>query len=423
VALSTQAVAKEVMTMADFYQNGLVATLHRLNPDGVERLENELLRLSQSSPIGLVLPALYSEFERPAMRRIAAELAEVSYLREIVVVLGRANHAQYQQARSFFRGFRSPVKFIWLDSERVRSLFHLLEDHGISAGAEGKGRACWLAYGYLIARGECDVIAVHDCDIVNYDRRLLARLCYPLANPDFGFEFAKGYYARFTDRLHGRVNRLFLSPVVRAMLDLAPGADFLRFLDSFRYALAGEFAMKSRLAWTNRIPGDWGLEVGSLAEVYRNCPVSRVCQVDIADNYEHKHQDLSAGDPQRGLHKMTCDIAQSLFRTLAGEGVVFSTDQFRTLEARYVRLAEDTIERYYADAMLNGLAYNRHAEELAVATFAHGLRLGATEFAADPLGLPLIPNWNRVLAAVPGFADDLRDAVEEDARVAAVRAA
>ena len=405
--------------MADFCQSGSVTTLHCLNPDGTERLENELMQFSRTSPIGLVLPALYSEFERPAMRRIASELAGVSYLREIVVVLGRATRAQYQHARSFFRGFQSPVKFIWLDSERVQSLFGLLEDRGVGAGAEGKGRACWLAYGYLIASGECDVIAVHDCDIVNYDRRMLARLCYPLANPSLGFEFAKGYYARFTDRMHGRVSRLFLSPAVRAMLDLAPGAAFLRFLDSFRYALAGEFAMKLRLARMNRIPGDWGLEVGVLAETYRNCPAARVCQVDIADNYQHKHQELSEGDPQRGLQRMTCDIAKSLFRTLAGEGVTFSADQFRTLEARYVRLAEETIDRHYADAMINGLAYDRHEEELAVATFVRSLRRGAAEFAADPLGLPLIPNWNRVFDAIPGFADELRNTVEGDARTAA----
>lgn len=36
--------------------------------------------------------------------------------------------------------------------------------------------------------------------------------------------------------------------------------------DSLRYSLAGEFAMAADLAAVNRIPGDWGLEVGTLAE-------------------------------------------------------------------------------------------------------------------------------------------------------------
>jgi glucosyl-3-phosphoglycerate synthase len=237
-----------------------------------------------------------------------------------------------------------------------------------------------------------------------------------VANPNLGFEFSKGYYARVTDRMHGRVTRLFMTPLVRAMQGMAPDAAFLRFLDSFRYPLAGEFAMRASLARINRIPGDWGLEVGMLAEVFRNCATSRVCQVDLADTYEHKHQDLSAGDRTRGLRRMALDISKALFRTVAGEGVVFTRDHFRSLQVRYVRMAEDSISRYHADAMLNGLKFDRNAEELAVATFAQSLGEAAEEFTAEPLGLPPIPNWNRVAAAIPEFSSLLVDAVEEDGR-------
>ncbi len=400
--------------MADFYQTGVVATLHRLNPDGLERLERELELFSAEHPIGLVLPALYSEFETPAMRRIVDQLAQVGYLRRIVLALGRADRRQYAYARSFFEGFPIPVSVIWIDSPRIQALFKMLEEEGLSAGADGKGRSCWLAYGLMLAMGDCDVIALHDCDIVNYDRRMLARLCYPVANPRLGFEFCKAYYARVTDRMHGRVTRLFMTPLIRAMEGMAPDAPFLKFLDSFRYPLAGEFAMKAHLARVNRIPSDWGLEIGVLAEVFRNCAVSRVCQVDLADNYEHKHQALSPDDPNSGLRKMAADIAKCLFRTLAGEGVVLTSDHFRSLQVRYVRLAEDTINRYYADAVLNGLEFDRHAEELAVATFARSLRQAAEEFLEDPLGPPQIPNWNRVLSAIPEFFKHLLEAVEQD---------
>ena len=217
------------------------------------------------------------------------------------------------------------------------------------------------------------MIALHDCDIVNYDRQLLARLCYAIAHPHLPFDFCKGYYARVTDRMHGRVTRLFMTPLIRALEGMAPGSSFLHYLDSFRYALAGEFAMDIDLARVNRIPADWGLEVGVLAEVYRNCAVARTCQVDLTDNYEHKHQTLSTEDPSKGLARMATDIAKSLFTTLAAEGLVFSADHFRSLEVRYVRMAQDTIARYYADAMLNGLKFDRHAEELAVAVFAKSL--------------------------------------------------
>jgi glucosyl-3-phosphoglycerate synthase len=214
-----------------------------------------------------------------------------------------------------------------------------------------------------------------------------------------------------------------MTPLIRTLESMAPGAPFLKFLDSFRYPLAGEFAMDVNLARVNRIPGDWGLEVGVLAEVYRNCAASRVCQVDLTDTYEHKHQALSDGDSTKGLRRMTADIAKSLFRTMAAEGLVFSADHFRSLEVRYVRIAQDTIARYYADAMLNGLKFDRHGEEIAVATFAKSLRQAAAEFIEDPLGLPLIPNWNRVLAAIPEFFDLLQDAVEKDARSPSAAAA
>ena len=37
--------------------------------------------------------------------------------------------------------------------------------------------------GYVLARDEARSIALHDCDILTYDRELLARLVYPVANP------------------------------------------------------------------------------------------------------------------------------------------------------------------------------------------------------------------------------------------------
>jgi glucosyl-3-phosphoglycerate synthase len=242
---------------------------------------------------------------------------------------GQATLDQFNRARSFFDGFYTPVTALWMESERIQDLLRLLETRGLSAGGDGKGRSCWMAYGYLLAKRDCDVIALHDCDIVNYDRQLLARLCYPVAHPHLSFEFCKGYYARVTDRLHGRVTRLFVTPLIRALEGMAPGAPFLKYLDSFRYPLAGEFAMDINLARANRIPSDWGLEVGTLAEVYRDCAVSRTCQVDLM---ERRAQPRSPGDPSRpdthgGRH------CKSLFRTLAAEGL-YSPGRFSQLEVR-----------------------------------------------------------------------------------------
>jgi glucosyl-3-phosphoglycerate synthase len=85
-------------------------------------------------------------------------------------------------------------------------------------------------------------------------------------------------------------------------------------------------------------------------------------------------------------------------------------------------MAQDTSARYYADAMLNGLKFDRHDEEIAVTAFAGSLRRAAAEFIEDPLGIPLIPNWNRVLAAIPEFFELLLDAVDKDTRPVAARA-
>jgi glucosyl-3-phosphoglycerate synthase len=176
--------------------------------------------------------------------------------------------------------------------------------------------------------------------------------------------------------------------------------------------------MTTDMARVNRIPWDWGLEVGSLAEVYRNYSPRRVCQVDIAETYEHKHQALSAEDPEKGLMKMTVDICKSIFRTLASEGVVFSDGLFKSLSVTYLRQAEDTIMKYEADAAINGLEFDRHEEAKAVEAFTRAIGMAAQVFMENPMASPLIPNWNRVTSAIPGVLDMLRKAVDEDNRQA-----
>jgi glucosyl-3-phosphoglycerate synthase len=400
--------------MSDFHQTGVVATLHRLGAHSLESLEAGLCDFVKVQPITLVLPALYSEFEGEAMPRILEEVSRVSYLSQVLVTLGRADARQFREVRRRVAGIHPHVRVIWNDGPGIRKIYSDLQAAGLPVGEDGKGRSCWMAYGYVLASGRSTIIALHDCDIVNYSREMLARLCYPVADLRIDYVFSKGYYARVTDRMHGRVTRLLISPLVRSLERLVGYHPFLVYLDSFRYPLAGEFCMYADMARINRIPGDWGLEVGVLAEVYRNFSVKRICQVDIADNYEHKHQSLSADDPQKGLLRMTVDIAKTLFRTLAAEGVVLSEGILRTLQAQYVRSAEDTITRYYADARINGLNFDRHAEEDAVHAFARGLSLASESFLADPLGAPLIPNWNRVVAAIPDIFARLSEAVEID---------
>src|SRR3990170_8724009 len=402
--------------MADFYQNDLIITLHRLGNPGLERIESELREFSRQRPIALVLPALVTEFQGEAIKGIIAELKKVRYINEIILTLGRASDKEFSYVREFLSQLTCEVRIIHNEGKRVKEIYATLERNNVWAGEDGKGRSAWIAYGYILANAQSEVIALHDCDIVTYNREMLARLCYPVANPNIDVVFCKGFYSRITDKMHGRVTRLLITPLIRALQKIVGPNPFLMFLDSFRYPLAGEFAMITDMARTNRIPWDWGLEVGVLSEVFRNYSPRRVCQVDIADNYEHKHQLLSADDAKKGLMRMSVDICKSIFRFLAAEGIVLSDSFFKSLQVAYIRLAEDTMVKYEADAAINGLKFDRHAEASAAEAFSNAIKIASDTYSENPMAAPLIPNWNRVTSAIPGILDMLKKAVDEDNR-------
>jgi glucosyl-3-phosphoglycerate synthase len=175
--------------------------------------------------------------------------------------------------------------------------------------------------------------------------------------------------------------------------------------------------MTVELARSNRIPANWGLEVGMLTEVYRHASLKHICQVDLISNYEHKHQTLSPRDPSKGLMKMAVDIADSVLRTLATEGVIMGEGFFQTLTTVYERSAEDAIKLYNDDALINQMEFDRHGEAQAVETFRRALQIAAQNFLEDPHGAILIPNWSRVVDAIPDFPDRFVASVDEDNRL------
>ena len=342
------------------------------------------------------------------------ELSRVPYLAQCVVSLsGAATSEQFREMRELFERVRctddSPATVIWNQGPRVGALIERLRAEGLTPGEDGKGRANWIAFGYVLGTQRARVVATHDCDILDYRRDLLARLCYPTANPALAYEFAKGYYSRVSDRMHGRVTRLFMTPLIRSMKTVLGPVPLLEYLESFRYPLAGECSMTTELARVNRIPADWGLEVGVLAEVYRNCsPEARSVRSSSSRTTTTSTRSSPSTIPRAGLHRMVRDIAASLIRNLASYGVEFDSGFLNTMIAAYVRTAQDSIARYSDDAKLNGLAFDRHEEEVAVETFSGALRAAGLDFVRDPMGSPQIPNWNRVVSAMPDFLSDLR---------------
>jgi len=401
--------------MGDFYQNGIITNFHNLTKRPVEDLEKDLVYFSKQRPMSLVLPSLYSELEGDALPGIVDELEKVPYLNEIVIGLDRADQNQFNQARDFFSRLPQHHVTLWNDGPRLREIDRMLKEKNLAPTEMGKGRNVWYCYGYILASGKAESVALHDCDILTYKREMLARLLYPVANPNFNYEFCKGYYSRVADnKLNGRVSRLLVTPLLRALKKIFGAMEYLEYLDSFRYPLAGEFSMRADVFNDIRIPSDWGLEIGVLSEVKRNYSTNRLCQVDIADVYDHKHQDLSINNANAGLSKMCTDISKAIFRKLATNGVVFNQETFRTIKATYYRIALDFIETYYNDAQMNGLYVDRHSEEKAVELFAQNIVNAGQHFLDNPMETPFIPSWNRVISAIPDILDQLYDAVEQD---------
>jgi glucosyl-3-phosphoglycerate synthase len=399
--------------MSDFHQSGPVTALPRLVDRPVDEIEARIKALSRRFPVALVLPMVPDEMDRPALAGILRELVQVPYLESLVISLNKASLDDYARALEYFETYPGRKVIVWSESDSMRQFLSEMAAAGLYVGEPGKGRACWLALGYILAEERVEYVAFQDADVANFRREMLARLVLPAMDPTMDFDFVKAYYARVSDRLHGRVTRLLLTPLLAAFTRLLGDDPYIRYLSSFRFALSGEFVLKTDLAERMRLPCDWGLEIVTLFEALRHRAPVRVCQVELAERYDHKHQELSAGDPTRGLHRMAKDVVKHLLRTLAAAGVNLSDGLLRSLLAAYQREAEDAVADSYSVSVVNGLLFDRHEEEQNVQTFIVALRVSIEEFLHDPLGAPLVPNWARVWAGMPEAGSRLLAAVQE----------
>jgi glucosyl-3-phosphoglycerate synthase len=401
--------------MSDFFQNGGITTLHNLSTRSLEQMEAELVLFSETRPMGLILPSLYSELQRPALTTIVDEMQKVSYLNQVVVGIDQASKDEFKQALKFFSRLPQQHDLLWNHGPRLLAIDETLRKEGLAPTEQGKGRNVWYCMGYMLAKNNTQAVALHDCDIITYKRDMLARLLYPVAHPKFTYHFCKGYYPRIADEsMNGRVSRLLVTPLVRALNHQHGPHCYLDFLDSFRYPLAGEFSMRLDVLETLRMPTDWGMEVGILMEMKKNYASSQICQVDIADNYDHKHQSLSLQDLEKGLSKMSIEITKAIFKKLATDGINFTEESLRTSKATYYRIALDLMDSYRNDAIFNGLKYEIHEEEVMVEMFAENIKHAGRLFLDDADKVPFIPSWQRVTDAIPDIFEQLLDAVEQD---------
>jgi glucosyl-3-phosphoglycerate synthase len=403
--------------MSDFFQNGIVTTLHELGGRSTADLQAEVSRLASSTPVGLVLPCLHSELAGPALGPLVRHLAAMPWLGEIVIGLDRADQAGYREALTLFDQLPQPHHVLWNDGPRIGALVAELGALGLAPRERGKGHNIWLGLGLVQAHGRAEVVALHDCDVVSFQPRMLARLVYPLLHPESGTVFAKAFYPRISEgMIFGRVSRLFVTPLLRALRRCLPPSRYLEFLDSFRYPLAGECALRMAAARRLHLPCDWGMEIGVLTEVFRDHSTRQICQVDIADAYDHKHQrfDLSHDDGNGGLGRMSRDIATSLFRGLASQGQVLDLGLVRTLVTAYQRIVLDLMDSYADDAAINGLQLDRGEEARAVEFFAASLFEAGRSFVQEDQQRPLTPTWDELSRRQPQALARLLAAVQAD---------
>ncbi|MBX2863685.1 MAG: glucosyl-3-phosphoglycerate synthase [Leptolyngbyaceae cyanobacterium MAG.088] len=395
------------------YKQERITTIHDFGCD-LSQLEKRAIELTRETPTAVLIPSLYEELERPALGRIREQLKDCAFVNTIVVSLYADTAEQYAKAVEFFAPLPQKTHIIWENGPRVIALLTELQAKGMDLLVHrGKGRAVWLGLG--LATLHAGAIALHDADIITYERSYPLKLLFPLLETEFGIAFTKAYYARISSeprKINGRVTRLFVAPLLHSLMDVWGHRDYISYLSAYRYPLSGEFALTSDLALTTRIPANWGLEVGMLAEVYRNVALKRIAQVDLG-TFDHKHQTIGTS-PKEGLQKMCRDILQSLLRTLTEtEQVVIGPDQLRSLRIKFRREAQNLVRQYSVDAKFNNLNYDRHKEENTLERFEEVIVKAGEQYLEDPTGTE-IPDWTRALAVIPNLRQRLGQAVADD---------
>ncbi len=366
-----------------------------------------LQSLSKRYPAGVIIPVIDKDVNNPAFKKIIDNLNECTYLKKVYFAFSGSSD-DYEKAQKQVYSLRVPYELIWCNSPEVEEILKELKDKGLDVTqTRGKGKDLWLAIG--IASLDLYAFAIHDADIISYNKTLPTRLLYTVVEPRLDFFFAKGYYARInleTSKMYGRIFRLFINPLLDALeKKIVYQSPFIQYLQSFRYPLSGEVAVYSDIALNLRVPGHWGLEIGMLAEIFRNISIKRVCEVDLGF-FDHKHKAMS----QDELLRTAGDAFITLLRTLTEmEGINVSESSLLSLRVIYRKFAQDKVRQYYSDAVCNNLDFDRHDEETNVETLSDVILNAGKRYLTDPTTAQL-PDWLRTLSAMPNARERLRKA-------------
>ena len=308
------------------------------------------------APVGraaVVVPLAARDQATPAAEGVFNTLERVDP--GSVLVALQADPETVNEAVEWLGTFDLRLRVLWCNAPAVEAT---LREAGLANdAADGKGRDIWLALGLA---GDAEYVVVHDADATSYDHTHVPRLLSPLAA---GNSFSKGYYARVeNDRLYGRLCRLFVVPLVRA-LAAAHDHDLLSYLGAFRYPLAGEFALTGRLARRVRVPRGWGLEIGTLGDAFGLAGFTDTAQVDLG-MHTHEHRPVAGAD---GLGEMAGEVGRTLFTVLEEVGV---EPDYTALPRQYEEVGYRLVDQYAADTAFNGLDYDPETERAQVDRYA-----------------------------------------------------
>jgi glucosyl-3-phosphoglycerate synthase len=387
-------------------EQGRITRLHNYSMN-FESMKARIKDLSDKYPAGVIVPIIGKDLDNPVLKSIVEELNCCDYLKKVYIALS-ADENEYSNALRIFSKFKIPYDVIWCNNNEVLEILDELRKKGLDIPQTGgKGKDLWISLG--IASLELYAMGIHDSDIVTFTHDLPTRLLYSVVEPRLDFFFSKGYYARVNldnKKMYGRLYRLFINPLLCALQKkLHHSSTFIRYLQSFRYPLSGEMAVYSDLALNLRIPSDWGLEMGILAELYRNVSNKRICEVDLGF-FDHKHKEIVPD----ALLKTAEESFMTLLRTLTEtEGIDVSEAFLLSLEVTYRRFAQDRIRQYNADAICNSLDYDRHEEETIVEDLSRVIIQAGRRYLQSPTSAQL-PDWLRIISAMPDAREKLRDA-------------
>ena len=329
------------------------------------------------------MPLLASEYtdpaNRPVFENILGQLKDITYVSEIIFGLDRATEEEAMLLRDLIHDFGIQNYMIqWNDGPGFQAIYEKLNEAKFNISEPGKGKNMFLSFGIAMALG-AETIGLIDADIRTFKRVQLDRLFYPVVA--LNYDFSKAYYSRIKDnQLYGRVKRLLLDPLLIALKRKFTESkdqkmlNLIDFLLSFKYQLSGEVAFHVDLLKKMRFATNWGVEIFTLIEVYRKA--SAPAQVMFSkDPFDHKHQDISSKDKNKGLNRMAIDIVTTLMNALIiEEGLEISDTFFRDLTVTYQAVAEEQVKKYSDDADFSGLTYDRDNEEFLIKeVFTHSI--------------------------------------------------